>query len=493
MSTSEVLGQREDDREYPVKELSFTQDDLPRPRSLSSSLKSNASRSIYDALRASSSTEDETATSRAPSSSANLEPVDNRLAANVAQFYSAADSSPGRTRGGSAPDGLKYNPNGVGRPPRAHLMADKLRIASTGEVTAWSLPDKLTDFIQEDQESSIADSSFKATYGSSASPEQGWPQNVKSPVSPTLPEFPPPVRSPTPPGLPSFGTEEARSYDFRIGARPPDPSRSESLLRRLFQRATSPNQGSQQQPPRVYAEDGTAVLGSFPQRQSGHGTNSLKGADDHPFQQRNLPVAQYDGTNDVAPSPGSIPQFIGRSIDTEEEHAAADATLEWLAQNMSPRVSPPQPLSDSTLLGPEGSGRGPDSYQTCVSQVREPHPQGRVARPGHSTLADPCFLAPTQSAGPITTHDGVGTGKDDAKQHSVFWKQAIGRATSMLCCCRRVEEDTEALNPNTINTTTTATTTNTTTQDTYVTARDQASNEPHHPRPVLPTGSHPVP
>ncbi|KAL4882021.1 hypothetical protein BJY04DRAFT_217715 [Aspergillus karnatakaensis] len=489
MTTLEDPCLREDDRQTPLKEPPSVQDDPPGQRSLSSSLKSNASRSIYDALRASSSNEEETTTSGDQSCNNVLEMVDNRLAANVAQFYSAADDAPNRTRGGSAPDpSTKQIQDDIDKPPRAHLMADKLRIGSTGEVTAWSLPDRLTDFAQEEQQSSLTGSSYRDNDNASAPQQPGWPKNIKSPVSPTLPEFPPPVRSPTPPGLPSFGTEEARSYDFRIGARPPDPSHSESLLRRLFQRGVSPPQGSQQPPPRVYAEDGTAVLGSFPQRQSGHGTSGSKGIDNHPFHQRNLPVAQYDGTSAEAIEPSSV-----ASADSYWERG--EATLQWLLSDRARRRSPPDSTPSNPALPPlGGSVRRPDSYQTCVSGVQEPNTQGRNVRPGQSTLADQCFLAPTQSAVPTIAQEGGGTGDDatNNKQYPSLGKQFMEGARYVLCCCRGAEEEPEAPRPNPINTTitaTTATTTNTTTQDTYVTARDQTSNEPQQPRPILPTGS----
>ncbi|KAL4932231.1 uncharacterized protein BDV17DRAFT_279873 [Aspergillus undulatus] len=479
----------ENDQAYPVAEPAFRNDDPLCLRSVSSVLESSNRSSIYNAFRATSSHDDET-TSGEQTGDGTLERVDYRMAANIATFHSAARAQ-SHPIGGSAPDAPRLDTDEIDRPPPARLMADKLRIASTGEVTAWSLPspDDLSPFHVGKQRSKPAansDSSHKAnnTPASVVQLPPTWLSSLESPVSPILPEYPPPVRSPTPPGLPSFGTEEARTYDFRIGAQHPVPNRNESLLRRLFRGASpspSPSQGNQQPHTRPFAEDGTRVLGSFPRRQSGHGQSVLKGTDDHPFHQANLALAQCDGGNSEGNS-AAVAEASAQADDSSPSDPSSDeSTSRWLERGClvdASVQSPPAPPNtlNSTLLSAENTGKRVDSYHTCIS--RAPEPNARMVRPGRSILADPCSLASTQSAA-ATNLQGTSTPGRTSQESEApsFWKLVIKRAKSTFCCCCGFDDVSEALSrANGLNQNT-----NTITQETYVTAREQRSNESQPP------------
>ncbi|KAL4908237.1 hypothetical protein BDW74DRAFT_98712 [Aspergillus multicolor] len=485
----------EEDQRYPIATLFPPKSDSPA-RSVSTFLESSNGGSIYNALRAASDDDSVTAPGNRSDNSP-LERVDTRMAANVATFHSISREQ-GRAYGGSAPDPPICDQDEISRPPRAHLVADKLRTAGD-ELKGWSLPDHLSEFHESSGSSPANNSSVNAVNSSdTASSPPKWPASVQSPVSPTFPEFPPPTRAPTPPGLPTFGTEEARAYDFRIGADHPVPNRSESLLHRLFQRTpatTAPSTADRQGRTRVYADDGTAVLGSFPQRQSGHGTNILKGPNDHPFHQGNLPLAQCDGpfaegnnaVTERPDSPGTSP-----SSDSGGRFAEDEATLRWLEENMPRSTAPESAPPANGTLNPGLLHQGPpntrvESYQTCASQM--PETTWRLVVRVFSNLSESLYFAPTQShsAAPLNPQEAntVQTNGGDCDPRD-WWKSVKKRAKSTYCCCHGSEESehlipTGGVNPNT--------TMNTTTQDTYVTARDQTSNESQqHPPNVLPEG-----
>ncbi|KAL5048976.1 hypothetical protein BDW71DRAFT_12229 [Aspergillus fruticulosus] len=472
------LEPTEEYQRYPLADLFPPKYDSPCARSVSTILESSTAGSIYDALRATTDNDSETVTGD-QSDGSPLERVDTRMAASVATFHSVSRAK-GRQFGGSAPDPPVYSSNEISRPPRARLMADKLRTAGE-EVKGWSLPDHLSDF-QEDSESSPTNGPRLIPHSADAAPSPKWPRTIESPVSPTLPEYPPPVRAPTPPGLPTFGSEEARTYDFRISAQPPVPNRSESLLRRLFQRVPptpAPSLADRRPRTRVFAEDGTAVLGSFPQRQSGHGTNILKGTDSHPFHQGNLPLAQCDGAgmgqNDAAPE-GPTPTDASPSDDYSTEDEANLRWLENMTRSQAPESSaPPSGMPNLALQNQGSPTKRVESYQTCVSRV--PESTWRFIRRGLSNLSASLYLAPTQSQ-PAARIDPQRT--DTAQRNDLeseppdLWKLVKKRAKSTLCCCRGSEESGH-LNPS--DAATTDTTMNTTTQETYVTARGQNSNE----------------
>ncbi|RDW60517.1 uncharacterized protein DSM5745_10975 [Aspergillus mulundensis] len=485
----------EEDQRYPIATLFPPKSDSPA-RSVSTFLESSNGGSIYNALRATSD-DDSVTTPGNHSDNRPLERVDTRMAANVATFHSISREQ-GRAYGGSAPDPPICDPDEISRPPRAHLVADKLRTAGE-ELKGWSMPDHLSEFHETSGSSPAKDPSVdvdKSADAASSSPK--WPANIQSPVSPTLPEFPPPTRAPTPPGLPTFGTEEARTYDFRIGADHPVPSRSESLLRRLFQRTpatNAPSTADRQGRTRVYAEDGTAVLGSFPQRQSGHGTSILKGPNDHPFHQGNLPLAQCDGptteTNDAVPE-GADPTGTSSSSDRSARDAEDEATLRWLEENMPRSLATDSAAPPNGTLNPALLHQGPpnariESYQTCVSRV--PETTWRLVVRVFSNLSESLYFAPTQShsAAPLNPQEADTVQGNDRDNDTPEWWKFVKKRAKTTCCCCHGSDESEHLNPSDgVNPNTTM---NTTTQDTYVTARDQTSNESQqHPSTASPEG-----
>ncbi|KAI9375299.1 hypothetical protein BJX61DRAFT_494568 [Aspergillus egyptiacus] len=479
-----------------------------RTHSLSLGTGSSNESSIFNALRASSTTGDNALPPQ-------TERVDSRMAANVAMFWSlsaSGESTPGRLPE-EAPGHARRHTDRIGRPRRIHLSPYRARLASTGDLMQPPGPGQHSPRV------------IRPRVDSTRSPR--WPANVKSPTSPAVPDYPPPARSPTPPGIPSFGSEEARSYDFRFTARPPAPNRSESLLRRLFQRTPNPSppQNSSQQRSRIYAADGTAVLGSFPQRQSGHGTNVSRGLDDHPFHRQTLPHAQCDGTDAQGSHavPGGPENTESRPSPEDESHDDdGESTLLWLEERL--REQPPSPTRDSALPNPVGIPiKKADSYHTCVSGVQEGSPRQIDDRVGYSFFdgayppsflertpeqAPPsaptttqegqggsllsgvlpaCFLTPTQSAGPIAAQETSESHSND-NNRPAYWLQLKRRVKPLICCCcAGPEEGLEPLGSDTTNTTSDIPT-NTATQETYLTARDQSSNESQQPHPSAPTG-----
>ncbi|OJJ49445.1 hypothetical protein ASPZODRAFT_140343 [Penicilliopsis zonata CBS 506.65] len=156
-----------------------------------------------------------------------------------------------------------------------------------------------------------------------------WPGNLISPVNPILPKYPPPVRAPTPPGLPSFGTREAVSYaaqftmpsssvpgqrhSHQSGRRGSSRCANNSewtcysdIFRRFLGLTPSPASEPAERRPLAIgrAEDGTAVQGRFPYRQSGHGMSLARRLDDHPFHLESLSLSPCEeavsGTSQTA-------------------------------------------------------------------------------------------------------------------------------------------------------------------------------------------------
>ncbi|KAJ5205970.1 hypothetical protein N7491_003406 [Penicillium cf. griseofulvum] len=142
-----------------------------------------------------------------------------------------------------------------------------------------------------------------------------WPGCLGPAVMTVQPRYPPPERKPTPPGLPSFGTLEAMSYSAQFilpdnGARSPTTLQCGGLvgsqrgssygdtLRRFFGFSSSASHtGGVSVNGIGRAEDGTLVQGRFPHRQSGHGMSIGRQLHEHPFHQRNLPIAHPEATD----------------------------------------------------------------------------------------------------------------------------------------------------------------------------------------------------
>ncbi|KAN0071341.1 hypothetical protein V8E54_010772 [Elaphomyces granulatus] len=192
-----------------------------------------------------------------------------------------------------------------------------------------------------------------------------WLRSDLSPVLPTQPAHPPPVRSPTPPGLPSFGTVEALRYSslfmepssahgVRRQRHPPhvesdgrrssqESTRSAShrtALRRIFGVPPQPESRPIQTPLSAIAraQDGTAVRGRFPNRQSGHGVDLSR----HPFHQRALPLAPHSYQDrETHPDENSrsktgdsgngraLPSFPEPAVTAKPRMGSTTATILW--------------------------------------------------------------------------------------------------------------------------------------------------------------------
>ncbi|KAJ5596626.1 hypothetical protein N7450_003084 [Penicillium hetheringtonii] len=153
--------------------------------------------------------------------------------------------------------------------------------------------------------------SFDTFDGSGASPQ--WPRNVPA-VRVHQPPYPPPERMPTPPGLPSFGTPEAMaaSAQFLQGQGPSNRRREHSprdAIKRLLGFLLPPAQPTPPpSPPSTAvpqsarsigrAPDGTAVLGRFAYRPSGHGINLGQRLDDHAFHAYDSPTTPVEHSPD---------------------------------------------------------------------------------------------------------------------------------------------------------------------------------------------------
>ncbi|CAI7574267.1 unnamed protein product [Penicillium glandicola] len=141
-----------------------------------------------------------------------------------------------------------------------------------------------------------------------------WPGSLGPAITTAQPRYPPPERTPTPPGLPSFGTSEAMCISVRFmvpgnGARSPANPQCDSpaggqrgssygdTIRRFFGLPSASQAGGISVAGIGRAEDGTLVQGRFPHRQSGHGMNIGRQLHEHPFHQRNLPIARHEATD----------------------------------------------------------------------------------------------------------------------------------------------------------------------------------------------------
>ncbi|KAL2866585.1 uncharacterized protein BJX67DRAFT_132414 [Aspergillus lucknowensis] len=418
-----------------IPNMSTPDNDPPSSRSCSSS-----ESAIYNALKASS--DDARAT---PDPSEALEQVGSRQAANIAMFCSlSSESAPCRPR--------RNTNDQLERPPKA-LLADKLRTAFT-----WSLPDSFLPAVEAGKQSPVLHSTASGSEDDLRFPNLSsvrWPRNIKSPADPASPHYPPPVRQPTPPGVPSFGSEAAMSYDFRFGARPQAPAPGESLLRRLFQRASNPSgpQEAPRRPTRLFAEDGTAVLGSFPQRQSGHGTNLSRGLSGHPFHLGDLSISQRDGfgagRNDLPCS------------DTPSGGPSSSDYYQSPPWSGSPLAASPDVGFQERLGLPANQL---NSFHTSISQI-----QGRANRsapPALTNAVEPSrSLESTEATRPSTSNTREVFADTTSRESSLaIWGDIVKRVRSVFfhCCSRSGDEPVPSQS-------------STTTQDTFVTACDRVS------------------
>ncbi|RAK97607.1 uncharacterized protein BO80DRAFT_448216 [Aspergillus ibericus CBS 121593] len=331
-----------------------------------------------------------------------------------------------------------------------------------------------------------------------------WPGNHDSPVNPVLPSYPPPVRAPTPPGLPSFGTREAICYSAQFPVRSatisgqvqqPAPNSARNACRRvangtrtgsyggMLRRLLSFSSSTPSQPKRqVYimarAEDGTAVQGRFPYRQSGHGMNLARRLDDHPFHRTAVSTVQEDHVNIDA----GVRQTDGDRCDSKQEQADIAEPSNLGAGRRMQRARPqialnsllplPRPvLADNPQRPVSANPSLPtcrvDSFYTCASHSQVPgmsRHMDTLDTQGTERLGDTatCFLAPTQSPPVSTAQEGCRLAND----HSGPWLQSLRIVNSWFFCClgARNEQDTVIYS-------------NTASNDTYVTARSHASND----------------
>lgn len=289
-------------------------------RSSSDSITSEES-SIYNAARASLSAEEEL-NQNVDSNNQPKEVLDSELAANMAMFVSLKQDEPvsqvpwpTHSASWSAPK----RPMSPWR--RLHLLSENLTSSKLSRANSDL-------FIPTGTISKLDGAGQRKTLSlndaDNSSRQPRWPANLMSPASPILPKYPPPVRVPTPPGLPSFGSPEAICYSAQFLSQPraQDPP-NEQRLRETVNRII-PGRGGDSRSVRSYgdsirrlfgfahpppppppapsvspigrADDGTAVQGRFPYRQSSHGMNLSRQLEDHPFHRRTLPTANTDGS-----------------------------------------------------------------------------------------------------------------------------------------------------------------------------------------------------
>ncbi|PYH93014.1 hypothetical protein BO71DRAFT_382426 [Aspergillus ellipticus CBS 707.79] len=340
-----------------------------------------------------------------------------------------------------------------------------------------------------------------------------WPGNLDSPVSPALPSYPPPVRSPTPPGLPSFGTREAIYYSAQYPVRSatvsghiqqgiPNSGRSpgrrgthgtragsygEALRRLLSFPSSAPSQPKRQTYTIARAEDGTAVQGRFPYRQSGHGMNLARRLEDHPFHRSEVLTARGDNVN--------VGGYVALSAQTSGEHCdskqiqpiepsnpGADSSMSRNRPRfaLNSLLPVPRPVITSIPQRPVSANASlptyrVESFHTCISHSQSPGVPSADTQGLERISESPgaaCFLAPTQSAPVSAALEECGLVNEQSP-----WLQPLRIVNSWFCCCLGVRNEQDA-----------CVYSNTSSNDTYTTARTHPSNgnAAERPRTDLP-------
>ena len=272
-----------------------------------------------------------------------------------------------------------------------------------------------------------------------------WVLNLISPVQPFVPKYPPPERSPTPPGLPTFGTPEAINYTSQFDVRSSLPnhngpirqstSRASSrrvtesyphTLRRILglglpsSSSTAPMPTSQTDRRHgcivARAEDGTAVLGRFPYRASGHGTNLNRNIEYHPFHQDQLRIASLD---DRHRSRGRQSSSRTRSPDPDQ-HASRFSRRRFSIT--LPSVPEPAARASPAMLtydGEAGAGAGGNGAYANTTPSPLPTDTGpydltRCFWDGYAALIQyiPCCVVPADDtiSGSVDDISGPGSG-----------------------------------------------------------------------------------
>ncbi|GKZ39551.1 hypothetical protein AbraIFM66950_000532 [Aspergillus brasiliensis] len=479
---------------------------------LSESVMSEES-SIFNALRTDSGTED--LGSKFGSRCQSRGNLNSRIAANMAMFVPLApEATDSSQRANREP---KYCPEQNTQSPGWHpqSLLDSC-VLSTDEGKAVvaspsddSLKQNLLDALHLRKAVSLNDAD-------DTSRTFKWPGNLDSPVSPALPTYPPPVRAPTPPGLPSFGTREAVYYTAqfpvrsattsgraqqsspspprRAGRRVADGSNTGSyggMLRRLLSFSSSPPPQPRRQTYTVArAEDGTAVQGRFPYRQSGHGMNLARRLEDHPFHQATISATCEDGVDiDSGATQGEhinrglsgVKQDQVDSIDPVNTGTGSRMRRNRPQIGLNSLLPLPHPaLAKSSQRPASANASLPtsrvDSFYTCASRSQMPgiarHMEGLDAQ-GPESVGDPaaCYLAPTESPPIFTTHEDT----ESANANSGPWLQSLRGVSSWFSCCLGARNEQNA-----------AIHSNTASNDTYATARSHLSSNAEHSLPSGP-------
>ncbi|EAW10578.1 uncharacterized protein ACLA_050500 [Aspergillus clavatus NRRL 1] len=423
------------------------------PSGLSMPIASDES-SIYNAVRASSDTDRYSLTRGTDN------PMDEILvggmAANLAMFIPLASSS-----NDSHPQFMSPRHKSKSRWWRTHLLSDNC-LPSSSNV------DKHPDNSRVIEVEEVKESHDEARHRKAASLNDAdgslriskWPGRRLSPVRPAIPKFPPPVRSPTPPGLPTFGTQEAMCYSTQFFVRsfarggqsqrghplPPDAravngigtSYRETLRRLIGFSSPTPTPPLRKPIPIIRAEDGTAVLGRFPYRQSGHAHCDVDQERTRLAKPR-CPV-RTEALNSCTPTaPETRVQDSSNIVQSAPYPTVTQCprnpsiTMLFKSQRLSsgqPRPTEPQ-SSRNLISNNEPYVRGPgrvDEPSQIGATVRSPNPSGIAAEPRGSWLQ--------------------------------YWKSN----TSMCCCLGSNHEQDDAVYSHSSN-------------ETYTTARSWVGNE----------------
>ncbi|RAH43323.1 uncharacterized protein BO95DRAFT_419155 [Aspergillus brunneoviolaceus CBS 621.78] len=340
-----------------------------------------------------------------------------------------------------------------------------------------------------------------------ASKPSYWPEQ-DCPANPVYPAFPPPIRSPTPPGLPTFGTPEAVNYSSQFQVRSAtvgDSQNSQAAsgsssrfydgggasgrtrtasygdkIRRIFSFTSStPPQPQQQAPTVARAEDGTAVQGRFPYRQSGHGVGVVRRMEDHAFHQRALSPALEENTPDLSSltQDRKLKREQSNSPQREVPWRMTPAYVGPVASHHSARgrfSSVSRLPAHDSLQRPGSANTGyttsrVESFYTCASQLLRPAP----SRQPLSTVNDQaCEIAPQEpvACSLIPTESPTTSARPDpcvlACNPSGSWLKLLSIGHSCLSCCLGVGNDPDS-----------AVYSNTSSRETYETARSHTSNE----------------
>jgi hypothetical protein len=422
-------------------------------------------RSIYNAIRVTTPNE---SSPRFYASLLNENPVHEQgLAVNMARFV-PTDSQDDHTPINAA----------VRRGRRQRIIGKlgnhtKLLSDQYWQATHRSRPDLSGTTSVPDSHQSLRRKALSLDDGSVRRPR--WPGSLGPAVTTVQPRYPPPERTPTPPGLPSFGTSEAMNISQRFMI-PANSARSHAnlqgggpagqrggsysdTLRRLFGLPSSASHASGISVNGIgRAEDGTLVQGRFPHRQSGHGMHVGRPLHDHPFHQRNLPIARHEAADTshdpyfeathTKGGPGGSPSRRAQPVTTSSSRP--------LLTNPAPAVvnRPPRPRATALLSlsrNLAGSNGPTDSAESSAQGTRA---TGDHLPPNPSRLHS------------VITMAVCGGGADEGSRANtpvcpdiLSW---VKSHTCLCCCSGGHEESDDSLGA-------------TSSRDTYVTAQSQAS------------------